>query len=241
MNADDKVLKKKNPNQPFYSTCGCEESCLFSIRNLSTQIGSGHMCRKTIAGIVLFRWYHALLMFQWHLNDTLSASTTTTRGFLQQFQQSNRSSNSYSNSKRALLSVPLANLNSNCDAEDARMHPQDCSLLFKSELNVNRQHLLKRDKAIHTIHVWRRYELIRGDLRVCFTIVKVCDPLGFRIKFPICRGIHGLQYVIDLLGDPYLGRGLTWKMTQAIHPPPLLVHTGRAQECQTHGAAQNTC
>lgn len=32
--------------------------------------------------------------------------------------------------------------------------------------------------------------------------VQVCNQL--KLKFSICGTIHGLQYVIDLLGDPYL-------------------------------------
>lgn len=43
------------------------------------------------------------------------------------------------------------------------IHPKVRSGLFKSESNVNIHHLLKKNKSIHTIHVWRRYKRIRGD------------------------------------------------------------------------------
>lgn len=144
---------------------------------LSSQISSGCMFEKTRTGLVFWRWYRVPPTSQGHLHDALSAPAATARGFLREFQQSNLSPNSYSNSKWALPSPSLADLNSNCDAA----HAHDANPRFAQGFSgVSRMQthssFWKKDKDIHTMHVWRRCERIRGD--VCEMAAEALPSVG---------------------------------------------------------------
>lgn len=120
VNVGDKVLKKKfRPADVLFHPPAAVQYHVYSPFAvqplLSSQISSGYMFKKTSAGIV------TMISCCPRCSDIFMTASQPRPPQLEDSFRNRAifSPNSYGNSKWALPSVSLANLNSNCDAEDA--------------------------------------------------------------------------------------------------------------------------